>query len=132
MLDHVSLGVKDLARSRAFYDAVLKPLGLVRTLNFGRGSDYGAAAGQTGVEFTITIAAKVAPATGMHLCFRAPNRESVRIFYLAALEAGGRDDGAPALRPIYHPDYFAAFILDPDGHRIEAVCHAPRTAAEVG
>ena len=60
MLDHLSLRVKDLARSRAFYDAVLKPLGLVRTLNFGRGSDYGAAAGQTGVEFTITIAAKVA------------------------------------------------------------------------
>lgn len=132
MLDHVSLGVKDLERSRAFYDAVLKPLGIVRTVNFGRGSDYGMAAGQTGVEFTITVEANPAPVTGTHLCFRAPNREAVRMFHVAALEAGGCDDGAPGPRPNYHPDYFAAFILDPDGHRIEAVCHTPRTAADAG
>jgi catechol 2,3-dioxygenase-like lactoylglutathione lyase family enzyme len=125
MLDHVSLGVSELERSRQFYDAVLKPLGLVRTVDFGRGADWGATAGQTGVEFTITLEGAVAPSPGMHLCFRAPSREAVRAFYRAALEHGGRDDGAPELRSQYHPDYFAAFVLDPDGYRIEAVCHMP-------
>jgi catechol 2,3-dioxygenase-like lactoylglutathione lyase family enzyme len=125
MIDHVSVGVRDLARSRRFYDAVLKPLGLVRTLNFGRGSDWGTAAGQTGVEFTITLEASAAPSAGQHICFLAPNREAVREFYRAALENGGRDDGPPGLRPIYHPDYFGGFVLDPDGHRVEAVCHVP-------
>jgi catechol 2,3-dioxygenase-like lactoylglutathione lyase family enzyme len=127
MLDHVSLGVKDLERSRRFYDTVLRPLGLVRTLDFqGRGSDYGAMAGQLGVEFTITLEATgVLLSSGMHVCFRAPDREAVRAFHAAALAGGGRDDGGPDLRSRYHPDYFAAFILDPDGHRIEAVCHAP-------
>lgn len=127
MLDHVSLGVADLQRSRAFYDAALRPLGIVRTVDFGagRGSDYGAMAGQLGVEFTITLEPGAAPSRGMHLCFRAPDRATVRAFHAAALAAGGRDDGAPGLRGLYHPDYFAAFVLDPDGHRLEAVCHAP-------
>jgi catechol 2,3-dioxygenase-like lactoylglutathione lyase family enzyme len=128
MLDHVSLGVGDIERSRAFYDAALRPLGLVRIVDFGngRGSDYGAAPGSLGVELTITREAKVqAPAAGAHLCFRAPDRAAVRAFHAAALAAGGSDDGAPGLRPQYHADYYAAFIRDPDGHRIEAVCHAP-------
>jgi len=126
MLDHVSLGVRDLERSRHFYDAVLEPLGLVRTVDFdGRGSDYGAMAGQFGVEFTITVELSVSPLQGMHVCFRAPNREAVRAFHSAALAAGGTDDGEPGARPKYHPDYYAGFVLDPDGHRIEAVCHAP-------
>src|SRR5260370_21542696 len=82
MLDHVSLGVKDLERSRRFYDAALHPLGLVRTVDFqGRGSDYGAMAGQVGVEFTITVETGVSPLPGMHLCFRAPNRASVGDFH---------------------------------------------------
>jgi len=125
MLDHVSLGVSDLERSRRLYDAALQPLGLVRTLDFANGSDYGAAAGQTGVEFTITTVAGAKSSAGMHLCFRAPTRAAVRAFHAAALENGGLDDGAPGMRPIYHPDYFGAFVIDPDGHRIEAVCHAP-------
>ena len=126
MLDHVSLGVSDLARSRRFYDAALRPLGLVRIVNFeGRGSDYGAAPGSLGVEFTITVERVAAPSLGMHLCFRAPSREAVRDFHRLALAAGGRDDGAPGLRPQYHASYYGAFVLDPDGHRIEAVCHAP-------
>jgi catechol 2,3-dioxygenase-like lactoylglutathione lyase family enzyme len=127
MLDHVSLGVKDLERSRRFYDAVLGYLGLVRILDFEeRGSDYGAMAGQVGVEFTITREIDGAfSSRGMHLCFRAPNRQAVRAFHHAALAAGGTDDGRPGLRTQYHPDYYAAFVLDPDGHRIEAVCHAP-------
>jgi catechol 2,3-dioxygenase-like lactoylglutathione lyase family enzyme len=131
MLDHVSLGVSDIHRSRAFYDAALRPLGLVRIVDFGggRGSDYGAAPGSLGVEFTITNETGLpAPALGTHICIRVPNRSAVRDFHAAALLAGGRDDGTPGLRPRYHADYFAAFVLDPDRHRIEAVCHAPATA----
>jgi catechol 2,3-dioxygenase-like lactoylglutathione lyase family enzyme len=128
MIDHASLGVSDLNRSRRFYDAVLQPLGLVRIVDFGRGSDYGAAPGSLGVEFTITRETGVqAPAVGAHLCFRAPSRYAVRDFHAAALTGGGRDDGAPGIRPQYHADYYGAFVLDPDGHRVEAVCHAPET-----
>ena len=131
MLDHVSLGVSDLERSRRFYDAVLQPLGLVRTVNFeGRGSDYGNAPGQPGVEFTITLEQGAIPSRGAHICFRASDRAAVDTFYRRALTYGGRDDGNPGLRPLYHASYFGAFVLDPDGHRIEAVCHAPDKAID--
>ena len=130
MLDHVSLGVTDLARSRRFYDAALRPLGLVRTLDFeDRGADYGAMATELGVEFTITREPGARPSAGMHVCFRAAQRAAVDAFHAAALGAGGRDDGAPGLRRHYHPDYYAAFVLDPDGHRIEAACHVPEMPA---
>lgn len=128
MLDHVSIGVKDVIRSRYFYDAALRPLGLVRTVDFGsnRGSDYGAVPGSLGVEFTITREPLLrTPIAGAHLCFRAPDRAAVRAFQAAALAAGGSNDGAPGLRPHYHAHYYSAFVVDPDGHRIEAVCHAP-------
>jgi len=128
MLDHVSLGVVNIDRSRRFYDAVLRPLGLVRIVDFGedRGSDYGAVPGSVGVEFTITKQAEVTtPIPGAHLCFRAPDRAAVDAFHMAALAFGGQDDGRPGLRPHYHADYYGAFVLDPDGNRIEAVCHAP-------
>jgi catechol 2,3-dioxygenase-like lactoylglutathione lyase family enzyme len=129
MLDHISLGVTDLDRSRRFYDAALRPLGLVRILDFeGRGSDYGSAPSQLGCEFTITLEKDVQPLRGMHICFRARDRAAVGEFHRAALAAGGRDDGAPGLRPNYHASYYGAFVLDPDGHRIEAVCHAPASA----
>ena len=131
MIDHVSLGVTDLDRSRRFYDAVLRPIGLVRILDFeNRGCDYGAMAAPFGVEFTITRESAPLPPAGMHICFRAPDRASVSRFHEAAIEAGGRDDGAPGLRTSYHADYFGAFVLDPDGHRIEAVCHAPAGVME--
>jgi|SRR6516162_1074599 catechol 2,3-dioxygenase-like lactoylglutathione lyase family enzyme len=133
MLDHVSLGVSDIARSRRFYDAVLRPLGLVRIVDFrgGRGADYGASPGSTGVQFTITEEKDtITPSPGSHLCFRAPDRAAVAAFHDAALASGGRDDGKPGLRG-YHAAYFAAFVLDPDGHRIEAVCHAPETPETV-
>ena len=128
MLNHVSVGVRDVNRSRRFYDAALRPLGLVRIVDFGegRGSDYGAAPGSPGVEFTITGETEVrTPIPGAHICFRAPDRSAVDAFHLAALAAGGRDDGSPGIRPQYHANYYSAFVLDPDGHRIEAVCHAP-------
>ena len=126
MLDHVSVGVTDLERSRRFYDAALRPLGLVRLLDFeGRGSDYGFGGSQLGVEFTITCETRVAPLAGMHVCFRAPTRDAVHAFHAAALGAGGRDDGGPGVRAQYHRDYYGAFVLDPDGHRVEAVCHLP-------
>jgi catechol 2,3-dioxygenase-like lactoylglutathione lyase family enzyme len=131
MLDHVSLGVRDLNRSRRFYDRALQPLGLRRTVDFeGRGSDYGSRPGQLGVEFTVTLeGAGALVSSGMHICFLAPDREAVRTFHAAAISAGGTDNGGPGPRPEYHPDYYAAFVLDPDGHRIEAVCHAPQAPA---
>jgi catechol 2,3-dioxygenase-like lactoylglutathione lyase family enzyme len=133
MLDHVSLGVSELERSRRFYDAALRPLGLVRIVDFaGRGSDYGAAPGPLGVEFTITRESSATPAAGAHVCFRAPDRQAVRRFHAAALAAGGQDDGPPGLRPHYHADYYGAFVFDPDGHRVEAVCHAPEVTAVIG
>lgn len=100
---------------------------MVRILDFeGRGSDYRAMAPPLGVEFTVTAEASVTPLLGMHVCFRAPSREAVCAFYDAALKASGCDDGAPGLRAIYHRDYYGAFVLDPDGHRVEAVGHAPQ------
>jgi catechol 2,3-dioxygenase-like lactoylglutathione lyase family enzyme len=131
MLDHVSLGVSNLERSGRFYDAALRPLGMVRIVDFGRGYDYGSMAGSLGVEFTITAEQNVAPCQGMHICFHAPDRAAVQAFHTAALDAGGRDDGSPGLRPNYHSDYFAAFVRDPDGHRVEAVCHAPATPLRI-
>jgi len=129
MLDHVSLGVSSLERSRRFYDAALAPLGIVRLADFDeRGSDYGVGSAPLGVEFTITREAVVRPASGMHLCFRAADRQSVIAFHNVATRCGGTCDGEPGIRPVYHPDYFAAFVLDPDGHRIEAVCHATGSA----
>lgn len=130
MLDHVSLGVTDLERSRLFYDAALRPLGPVRLLDFeGRGSDCGAAPHPHGAEFAITAEpGTVEPTRGAHLCFRAPDRATVRAFHAAALATGGKNDGAPGLRPNYHSSYYAAFVLDPDGHRIKTVCHVPETA----
>jgi catechol 2,3-dioxygenase-like lactoylglutathione lyase family enzyme len=131
MIDHVSLGVSDLERSRRFYDAVLRPLGIVRIVDFQQcGSDYGAMAGSLGVEFTVTVEpGDSLVSRGMHLCFRAPDRAAVRAFHAAAVLSGGRSDGEPGLRPQYHPDYFGAFVIDPDGHRVEAVCHAPQAPA---
>ena len=132
MLDHVSLGVSDLTRSRGFYDAALRPLGLVRIVDFeGRGTDYSSAPGSLGVEFTITVEPDAAPSRGAHICFHARDREAVAAFHRAAIAHGGRDDGPPGVRPRYHASYYGAFVLDPDGHRIEAVCHAPDRPDEV-
>jgi catechol 2,3-dioxygenase-like lactoylglutathione lyase family enzyme len=125
MLDHVSLGVADFDRSQAFYDRVLASLGMARCFNFPGAAGYGA---DGRAVFWIGKPDDVRspqPSTGTHLAFSAKNRPSVDAFHAAALAAGGRDNGAPGLRPHYHPNYYGAFAVDPDGHKIEACCHLP-------
>jgi catechol 2,3-dioxygenase-like lactoylglutathione lyase family enzyme len=135
MINHLSLGVADYARSRAFYDAVLTPLGMKVAMEFGRGAGYAAAALSEGADpggmFWITAdgdaAEPIVNPRAFHIAFLAPDRVAVKAFYAAALAAGGCDNGAPGLRPDYHPNYYAAFVIDPDGYRIEAVCHRPQS-----
>lgn len=121
MLDHISLGVRDVARARRFYDAALKPLGYERrsaddaSLGYGRDSTV----------LWLLATPRPVPAdegSGLHLAFVAPSRAAVDAFHSAALAHGGRDNGAPGLRLDYSPTYYAAFVVDPDGYRLEAVC----------
>jgi catechol 2,3-dioxygenase-like lactoylglutathione lyase family enzyme len=119
MLDHVTLGVGDIERAKAFYDQALAPLGIERLYAEGDGA---AGYGASGKAF-FWIGHKGAAQTGAHVAFAAADRESVDRFYRAALAAGGADNGAPGLRPQYHENYYGAFVHDPDGHNIEAVCH---------
>jgi catechol 2,3-dioxygenase-like lactoylglutathione lyase family enzyme len=118
MLDHVSLGVTNFERSKAFYDRALRPLGVERLYAEGE-----AAAGY-GVhpKAFFWIGQRVGVQTSAHIAFFAPDRAVVDRFYAEAMAAGGRDNGAPGLRPRYHAHYYGAFVLDPDGHNIEAVC----------
>lgn len=119
MIDHISIGVRDLEKSKAFYAAALAPLGYALMMEFpgvaGLGEkgkpDFWLGAGEVGARH--------------HVAFLAPDRKTVDAFYEAAIRAGGKDNGAPGLRPQYHPNYYGAFVLDPDGHNIEAVCHTP-------
>lgn len=128
MLHHISFGVADMQRSAAFYDAVLGALGYVRVWEDLQPDDpdqavgYGLPGG--GDKFTIKLRAKRArpPGVGFHLAFAAPSRQAVSQFHEGALAHGGLDNGAAGLRPHYGPTYFAAFVIDPDGHHIEAVC----------
>jgi catechol 2,3-dioxygenase-like lactoylglutathione lyase family enzyme len=123
MIDHLSLGVSDLALSGAFYDAALAPLGYVRLFGNERGIGYGAP-GARDEAFAVLAVAKPQPRVeGCHVAFRAPNREAVGAFHAIALRNGAVDEGEPGLRPSYGPSYYAAFVRDPDGHRLEAVCH---------
>ncbi len=127
MLDHIGLTVSDLPRSKAFYSAALAPLGLRVVMEISAAESGGyAGAGFGDAEkpyFWIgTNPHAVGPA---HVAFAAPDRATVDAFYAAALAAGGTDHGAPGLRPHYHATYYGAFVRDPDGHNIEAVCHGP-------
>jgi catechol 2,3-dioxygenase-like lactoylglutathione lyase family enzyme len=121
MLDHVSIGVRDISKTKRFYDAALAPLGF-RCLSEGEASlGYG----NDAVAFWISAAERPVPAderSGLHFCFTAPTRQSVDAFHAAALAAGGRDHGRPGVRADYDPSYYAAFVIDPDGYRIEAHC----------
>jgi len=119
MIDHVSIGVRDIAKAKAFYDAALKPLGYV-CLSPGESSlGYGDDAARFWLYLTESPVPPD-PKSALHFCFAAPSRESVAAFHRAALAAGGRDNGKPGLREDYGPNYFAAFVVDPDGYRIEA------------
>jgi catechol 2,3-dioxygenase-like lactoylglutathione lyase family enzyme len=123
MLDHVSIGVRDLARAGTFYDAALAPLGYSRRYDDASSLGYGT----EGVAFWISATPSPVPAdpkSGLHFCFSAPTRASVDAFHAAALKSGGGDNGKPGLRPDYGANYYAAFVVDPDGYRIEACCDA--------
>jgi len=127
MLDHLGVTVADFARSRAFYKKALAPLSitLIKELS---AADTGAQAhtgyGIDGKPF-FWIGDAGPPRGTVHIAFAAPNRDAVKAFYSAALAAGGKDNGAPGPRPYYHANYFGAFVFDPDGNNIEAVCHRP-------
>lgn len=126
MIDHISLGVSDLARAAAFYDGVLGPLGYVRLFSSERGVGYGTA-GMKDEHFAILAAGEhmKAPGAGCHLALTAPNRAAVDAFHAAAIAMGATDEGAPGLRPVdpYGAGYYAAFVRDLDGYRLEAICH---------
>ena len=124
MLDHISIGVRDVAKAKAFYDAAMKPLGY-KALHAG---DTYAGYGKDDVaEYWIQASAKPVPPdmeSGLHFCFKAPDAEAVDAFYKAALKAGGKDNGKPGLRADSGDNYYAAFVVDPDGYRLEAYCGA--------
>jgi catechol 2,3-dioxygenase-like lactoylglutathione lyase family enzyme len=120
MLDHIGVPVSDLTVSRTFYTRALAPLGAGVVMETNDAVGFGKAGKPQfwiGTSTTVPIS--------VHVAFTA-SRAEVDAFYAAAMQAGGRDNGAPGLRPHYHPSYYAAFVLDPDGHNVEAVCHAPQ------
>lgn len=121
MFDHVKFGVSDYAASKAFFLKALKPLG-VAVVAEGQPT-YGIEL-SAGSEASLCLFETKEKPTHLHLAFTAKNRQEVDAFYHAALDAGGKDNGAPGLRPRYHANYYAAFVICPDGHNIEAVCHA--------
>jgi len=125
MIDHVSIGVRDIKAAKRFYDAALQPLGYTCLSEGETSLGYG----QGAVVFWISVTDRPVPAdakSGLHFCLSAPSRKSVDSFHTAALKAGGRDNGAPGIRADYDPQYYAAFAIDPDGYRIEAMTHALR------
>lgn len=128
MLDHLGFTVADYPRSRAFYERTLAPLGygvvmeITRTMS---GGYEGCGFGPPGKPAFWVGVGTGEPGRGMHIAFAASTRTDVDAFYAAAIGAGGQDNGPPGLRPHYHPDYYGAFVIDPDGHNVEAVCHTP-------
>ena len=122
MFDHVSVIVSDLNAGKAFYGGILAPLGIAPVMEFPGVIGFGRE-GSTDADFWIGVAEHTS--RGGHIAFRAPSREAVRRFHAAGLKAGGRDEGQPDLRPQYHEHYYAAFLWDPDGYKVEAVIHTP-------
>lgn len=119
MFDHISIGVKDLATAQKFYDAALAPLGYERLSNFDGTIGYGADRAQ----FWVNEVERPVPAdrgSGLHFCFVAPSQAAVDGFHAAGIANGGEDNGQPGIRPDYSQFYYAAFVIDPDGYRLEA------------
>ena len=128
MIDHLGIEVADYARSRAFYERVLATLGYGVVMEVTRdmtGGYEGCGFGPPGRPHFWVGKGDGEPCRGAHIAFTAGSRAQVDAFHAAALAAGARDNGAPGLRPHYHPHYYGAFAIDPDGHNIEAVCHLP-------
>ncbi|MEK8029533.1 VOC family protein [Ideonella sp. DXS29W] len=120
MLDHIGLSVSDYDKSKAFFTAALAPLGIRLVTEVAGWAGFGR---DNRPQFWFGTGG---PAQHpMHIAFTADNRAQVRAFYEAALQAGAKDNGAPGIREIYHPHYFGAFVIGPDGHNVEAVCHKP-------
>lgn len=132
MLHHISLGVANLERASAFYDAALSALGYVCVWADGTAVGYGHAGGGDKFAIKLRSNAETAPRPGFHVAFSAPSRDAVVRFHEAAIRSGGTDDGGPGLRPHYGEHYFAAFVMDPDGHRIEAVINSAALPAATG
>jgi catechol 2,3-dioxygenase-like lactoylglutathione lyase family enzyme len=131
MLDHVSITVRDFIIAAPFWDAVMAGLGVPCVARTERSAGFGTRSRPEDDGFTyLTVreSAGAVVADSRHWCFRAPNRAAVDAFYAAGLAAGGSCDGPPGLRPAYHIAYYAAFLRDPDGNRIEAVCHREEQA----
>ena len=122
MLDHVGFGVSDYATSKAFYEQALAPLGL--SLMMEPRTGVGGFGDGRRPFFWIDTRGSAAE-RAVHVAFATQDRATVDAFHAAALAAGGTDNGAPGVRPIYHPGYYGAYVLDPDGNNVEAVCHAP-------
>ncbi|RYY95588.1 MAG: VOC family protein [Comamonadaceae bacterium] len=120
MFDHVGFGVSDLAASKSFYLEALRPLGVAIAME----GPYGLGLGRNGKPSLWLSQTSGTPAP-LHLAITADNRRQVDAFHAAALAAGGKDNGAPGLRPHYHANYYGAFVIGPDGHNVEAVCHKP-------
>jgi len=120
MIDHTGLTVSEVGKSKAFYRAALAPLGYALLMEFEGAAGFGVAPKP---DFWIGQGKPNVPP--IHVAFRAQNRKEVDAFYKAAMAAGGRDNGPPGPRPHYHENYYGAFVLDPDGHNVEAVCHTP-------
>ena len=125
MLHHLSFGVTDLIRSAAFYDATLSALGYTRVWADNTAVGYGYPGGGDKLAIKLRPNAFVVPGPGFHVAFAAPSREAVSRFHEQALRHGGQNNGAPGLRPDYGEHYFATFVIDPDGYRIEAVINEP-------
>lgn len=129
MFDHVRIEVSDLQASAGFYDEALRPLGLARAMELPGTIAFGRADAEGATSYFL-ISERGRPAVrGGHIAFAAQDTEAVDDFYAAALSAGGSDNGAPGLRTDYHPGYYGAFVLDPDGNNIEAVVHLAADAA---
>lgn len=122
MLDHVGLNVQDYAASRRFYEQALEPLGWRLVMG---GDDWKGAGFGEDEKPVFWIMERPPPTTGTHVAFHCRDRATVDAFHAAALAAGGTDNGAPGVREHYHPTYYGAFVLDPDGNNVEAVCHTP-------
>ncbi|WP_343520234.1 VOC family protein [Sphingomonas sp.] len=124
MIDHLGIPVKDIAASRRFYEAALAPLGykVMGEETNGLGNNV-VLMGAEEIDFVIADGEPVTD--GTHFAFRVETRAEVDAFHAAALAAGGKDNGAPGIRENYHPNYYAAFVIDPDGMNVEAVCHKP-------